>query len=207
MLVFILFHFGRDFREFITSLGELSLKGAGFEASLKRKQAEAAAALTAAVVSRRPDAMVTPESAAREARIAGDVVAESITSRTLNRLLRSTILWVDDLPDNNIYERQSLEVLGISFVLAKSTEGALARVKYQHFDLIISDMGRPPDPRAGYTLLDSLRSAGNRVPFIIYSNSRDPEHIAESRSHGAIGCTNNPSELFEMVLHSLAGPA
>ena len=37
---------------------------------------------------------------------------------------RSTILWVDDRPGNNIYERQTLESMGITFTLALSTEDA-----------------------------------------------------------------------------------
>ena len=75
--------------------------------------------------------------------------------------------------------------------------------EHQDFDVIISDMGRPPDSRAGYTLLDTLRSQEVQTPFIIYTGSRDPRHVAESRRHGAIGCTNNPTELFEMVLSAL----
>jgi hypothetical protein len=64
-------------------------------------------------------------------------------------------------------------------------------------------MGRPPDPRAGYTLLDALRSRGDRTPFIIYAGSRAPEHVAESRRHGALGCTNRPQEVIEMVLEAI----
>jgi CheY-like chemotaxis protein len=96
-----------------------------------------------------------------------------------------------------------MEALGIRFVLATTTEEALEKLNQQQFDAIISDMGRPPDPRAGYTLLDRLRSRRNQTPFIIYSNSRDPEHIAESRRHGAIGCTNDSTELIEMVLSAI----
>lgn len=202
VIIFILIRFGRDLRDFITSLGELSLKGAGFEASLKRKQAEAAAALAAAAVSR-SDGTASPEVAAREAKAAAEVVAESVTPRAIRRLQRSTVLWVDDRPKNNTYERQALEALGINFVLATSTEEALDKLNRQHFDLIISDMGRPPDPQAGYTLLDTLRSSGNRTPFIIYAGSRAPEYIAEARRRGAIGCANNPGDLFEMVLFAL----
>lgn len=203
VILFILIRFGRDLREFFSSLGELSLKGAGFEASLKRKQAEVAAALSAAAASR-SDRDTTRESAAKEAKIAADVVAEVVTPRAIRRASRSTVLWVDDRPDNTIYERQALEALGVNFVLATSTEEALKKTARRRFDAIISDMGRPPDPRAGYTFLDKLRSSGDQTPFIIYASSKDPEHIAESRRHGAIGCTNNTNELFEMVLSALS---
>ena len=208
VLLFILIRFDRDLREFFSSLGELSLKGAGFEASLKRKQAEVVAALSAAAASK-PDGDKTHESVAKEAMIAADVVAEVVTPRAIRRASRSTVLWVDDNPNNNSYERQALEALGVSFVLAQSTDEALKKIsrQRQRFDAIISDMGRPPDSRAGYTLLDKLRSSGDQTPFIIYAGSRDPEHVAESRRHGAIGCTNNANELFEMVLSMLGRAA
>jgi CheY-like chemotaxis protein len=202
VLLFILIRFGRDLRDFIASLGELSVKGAGFEASLKRTQAEAAAALAAASASR-SDGDITRESAAKGAKIAADVVSEVVTPRAIRRASGSIVLWVDDLPDNNVYERQALEALGVNFVLATSTDEALARITRQRFDAIISDMGRPPDSRADYTLLDTLRSNGDQTPFIIYASSRNPKHVAESRRHGAIGCTNDPNELFEMVLSAL----
>ncbi|HSM83831.1 MAG TPA: response regulator [Nodosilinea sp.] len=206
ILLFILIRFGRDLREFFSSLGELSLKGAGFEASLKRKQAEIVAALSAAAAAK-PNEDETRESAAKEAMIAADVVAEVVTPRAVRRANRSTVLWVDDNPNNNRYERQALEALGVSFVLAQSTDEALKKLSRQRFDAIISDMGRPPDSRAGYTLLDKLRSNGDQTPFVIYASSRAPEHVAESRRHGAIGCTNNANELFEMVLSVLGRAA
>ena len=202
VILFILIRFGRDLRDFFSSLGELSLKGAGFEASLKRKQAEVVAALSAAAASK-PDEDKTLDSVKKEAIIAADVVAEVVTPRAIRRASRATILWVDDNPHNNSYERQALEALGVSFVLAKSTDEALKKISRQRFDAIISDMGRPPDSRAGYTLLDKLRSSEDQIPFIIYAGSRDPEHVAESRRRGAIGCTNNANELLEMVLVAL----
>ena len=206
IILFILIRFGRELRDFFSSLGELSLKGAGFEASLKRKQAEVVAALSAAAASK-PDGDKTRESVAKEAMIAADVVADFVTPRAIRRASRSTVLWVDDNPNNNSYERQALEALGVSFVLAISTDEALKKISRQRFDAIISDMGRPPDPRAGYTLLDKLRSSGDQTPFIIYAGSREPEHVVESRRHGAIGCTNNANELFEMVLSALGRTA
>jgi CheY-like chemotaxis protein len=201
VVVFVLVRFGSALREFIASMGEFSLKGAGFEASAKRK-AEAAAALAAAAASHAgPGA--APDATARDARTAADVVAEIVTPRMIRRAGRSTVLWVDDRPNNNVHERQALEALGVSFVLSTSTEDAIERISRRSFDAIISDMGRPPDPRAGYTLLDKLRARGDQTPLIIYAGSRSPEHRAEAIRHGAVGCTNRPDELFEMVLRAL----
>lgn len=197
----VLLIFGPALKDFFSSLGEFSLKGGGIEATAKRKQ-EATAALVAATVAR-PEASATPESAARDAKEAAAVVAESVNPRVVRRASAATALWVDDRPNNNIYERQSLTALGISFVLTTSTEEALDLLAKHKFDVIISDMGRPPDARAGYTLLEKLRASGDRTPFVIYAGSNAPEHKAEARAQGAIGSTNRASELFEYVLAAL----
>lgn len=201
ILLFVLICFGQALRDFLSSLGELSFKGAGFEASAKRKQ-EATAALVAATVAR-PEEGATPESTAQEVKAAAELVAEAVTPRVIRRAGKSVVLWVDDQPSNNVRERQALEALGVNFVLSTSTEDALEKLKHQRFDVVISDMGRHPDSQAGYTLLDMLRASGDRSPFIIYAGSRAPEHRVEARRRGAIGCTNRPDELFEMVLSSL----
>jgi CheY-like chemotaxis protein len=198
----VLVRFRPAISDFLASLGEFSFKGAGFEASAKRKQAEAAAALVAADAAR-PDAATTPESAARSTREAAAVVADVVTPRVLRRASQATVLWVDDRPNNNAYERQSLEALGVHFVLAKTTDEALALAKGQRFDAIISDMGRPGDAQAGYTLLDQLRASRDTTPFVIYAGSNAAEHKAEARRRGALGCTNRASELFEIVLSAL----
>lgn len=202
LLAFVLVRFGPALKEFFSSLGEFTFKGGGFEATAKRKQAEAAAALVAASVAR-PDANSTPESAARDAKEAAAVVAESVNARVIRRASEATALWVDDRPSNNIFERQSLEAIGVSFVLATSTDEALDRLAKQKFDVIISDMGRPPDARAGYTLLERLRASGNQTPLVIYAGSNALEHKAEARSRGALGSTNRASELFGYVLEAI----
>jgi CheY-like chemotaxis protein len=198
----VLIKFAGPLRSFIATLGEFSFKGPGFEASAKRKQAEAAAAVAAAVASR-SERESDSAGHQRDARAAAAVVAEVATPNIIRRVAGSTVLWVDDTPQNNVYERQALEALGISVVIALSTEEALEKVGRQRFDAIISDMGRPPDSQAGYTLVDQLRSAGNRTPVIIYAASRTPEHQAEASRRGAVGCTNRPDELLSMVLAAI----
>ena len=199
---FLLIKFWPDIRRIFDEREDISFKALGFEATLKNKVSASATALAAARATS-PDYTLSPDSAAKEKLEASAVVTGSITPRFLSRARKSVVLWVDDRPDNNTFERQSLEVLGVKFILASSTEEALALVSSQRIDAIISDMGRPPDARAGYTLLDELRARGVKIPFIIYAGSSSPEHVAESRQHGAIGCTNNPYELFEYVVEAL----
>lgn len=121
----------------------------------------------------------------------------------IRRLSGASILWVDDRPTNNNYARKALEALGIKFKISTSTDDAINRVKNEHFDAIISDMGRPPDQQAGYTLLENLRKMENNTPFIIYAGSNDPRHNALAKQKGAYGSTGNAETLFEFVTGAL----
>src|SRR5262245_44425715 len=94
--------------------------------------------------------------------------AESARSARLNG---TKVLWVDDNPENNTYERQALSALGIEFVLVTTTEDALRELEAQKFGAIISDFGRRDDPQGGYTLLADVTKTPGHPPFIIYSGS------------------------------------
>ncbi len=112
---------------------------------------------------------------------------------------RHRVLWVDDHPENNVYERQAFEALGLKFTLALSTDEALERLSAAKFAAIISDMGRKEGNREGYVLLDQIRKNGDLTPLFFYASSNALEHKRETVAHGGQGCTNNPNELFEMV--------
>jgi HEAT repeat protein len=141
------------------------------------------------------------DEAARE--IAG-VVAQAVTPQVARRLSEARVLWVDDRPENQTYERQTLEALGIRFTLSATTEDALEMIRLSQYDAIISDLGRPPDPRAGYTLLDALRKGGDQTAFIIYSASGSlPENKAEATKRGAFGITDKTQDLFRLVLSAI----
>ena len=86
------------------------------------------------------------------------------TASALKRELKPLIgnrkvLWVDDHPSNNIHEMKALSALGFSFTKALSNQEAVAALKSQHFDLIISDIGRD----SGESGLDILREARELV--------------------------------------------
>jgi CheY-like chemotaxis protein len=118
---------------------------------------------------------------------------------------RNRVLWVDDRPENNTYERQAFEAMGLRFTLAMSTNEAFDRLSRTKYAAIISDMGRREGPREGYVLLDRLRKEGDRTPLFFYAASNREEHKLETREHGGQGCTNNAQELFEMVTRAVIG--
>jgi hypothetical protein len=93
---YILVRFGSNIGDFISNLGEMTLKGGGFEASVKRRQNEAEAALVAATISRPEEGETV--SAANAEKEAALTVGE-VNARTLRRIEDSQVLWVDDRPD------------------------------------------------------------------------------------------------------------
>ena len=152
VLLFILIYFRPSLSGFLTNLGELNFSGFGLQATLKREQvAQAAAWLGAAQAQRTND---SPQQSQEKVRQAANVVSEAVAQQSPQRLREALVLWVDDNPSNNVLEIRSLEALGVRTITSTSTEDALQKVGTTQFDVIISDMGRPPDPRAGYTLLE-----------------------------------------------------
>jgi CheY-like chemotaxis protein len=225
IVLFVVLYFGRQVKKFLQDAGEFSFKAGptGFEASAKRQQIEAAAALGAATASNRqaaeqavqadpqqrgpvgPQAVPGGGVSRAATRAIADLVDEATQPRTAQRLAGASVLWVDDRPTGNTYERQSLEALGLTITTSTSTDDALERLRGGGFDVVITDMGRPPDQQAGYTLLEAIRQSGSRVPVIIYAGSASPEHRAEARRRGALDSTNDPQELFRLVVRAIQG--
>ena len=117
---------------------------------------------------------------------------------------RRHILWVDDRPGNQLYERHIFESLGITFSLALSTAEALERLSRFKFAAVISDMGRVEGPREGYALLEAIRTTDQETPFIIYAlDAGLPEHQREAVQRGAQGSTDQVAELVDMVVTEL----
>jgi CheY-like chemotaxis protein len=113
------------------------------------------------------------------------------------------ILWVDDNPDGQIYERHALEQLGIEFTLANNTNDAVRLLQQQRFRLVITDFARKDDPQGGYTLLEALRKIQPSTPLVIYSGSANPDLIAEAKRRGAYTETNQPQELFDAAVDAI----
>ncbi len=168
------------------------------EENYVKMQMSVVASLTAAAAKGQ-----TPASEAQLHKIVETVRAAGPAPVTTGDGWKNHILWVDDRPENNTYERQAFETIGLRFTLALSTDEAFERLSQVRYAAIISDMGRREGPREGYVLLDRLRKGGDRTPLFFYAASNAPEHKRETREHGGQGCTNNAQELFEMVTRAL----
>lgn len=116
---------------------------------------------------------------------------------------KKEILWVDDRPENNVYERNTLEQYGLTFTLALSTEQALHYMELNKFALIISDLGRKEGKYEGFVLLDAIRKIDKETPFIIYTASKKPERVNETLKRGGQGYVNSQGELIDLVIKSL----
>lgn len=114
-----------------------------------------------------------------------------------------TVLWVDDNPKNNEFERQALAALGVRFTLARSTAEAAPLLRSHRFDLVVTDFKRADDPQGGYTLLDEIKKTSPAVPVIIYSGSAIPEFEREARERGAFAETNQPQRLLSLSVAAL----
>lgn len=174
IFLFVLFYFREPLKGFVDNLQEFTFNAFGVQATAKRQQIEAATLLGAA--SARHGPLVGPQIAGGNAQEIANVVTQSVTPRAVRKLLDTRLLWVDDRPTNNIFECRALEALGIRTMLSITTEDALNKTLHSRMITSYSYMGRPPDARAGYTLLDALRKRGDQTPFIIYAGS-DNSHI------------------------------
>src|SRR4029077_19489008 len=62
------------------------------------------------------------------------------------------ILWVDDIPANNVHESARFRSMGATIDAVLDTESALSALTQRIYDLVISDMSRGSNHRAGFDL-------------------------------------------------------
>jgi CheY-like chemotaxis protein len=195
-LVFISY-FAGPISRFLESLTSADLDIAGNKIKLQRKVAEVTAALSVA-----------------EAKSTGTADAGATSPEKIESLARNAVsnmglvggshpprlLWVDDMPQNNISLVHSFEAVGMSIDKALDTEEGLAMLQHRPYDLIIEDMGRPSGKDAGYEFLAALKEQNISIPVIIFAaRMGNVELRNDAISRGAIAATNRPSEVFRLV--------
>ena len=130
-------------------------------------------------------------------------VSRAFEPEILDNMTGKSILWVDDNPGNNRLAVRALRKFNLEIEQVTSTEAALALLDKRNFDLVISDMGRGANMRAGYELLQLIRESGNEVPFFIFAGQDRPEFRREAAARGAQLSTNDMLELIDNVVKYL----
>jgi len=110
------------------------------------------------------------------------------------------ILWVDDVPRRNLFERTAFSSLGFNVDIAINSDEAVFMLEHLSPDIIISDMHRQTNRRAGVDFLNRIREDGNRTPLVFYVGYLDPR---KPKPLGCFGITNVPGELFHLVFDVL----
>ncbi|VCU71387.1 acetoacetate metabolism regulatory protein AtoC [Pigmentiphaga humi] len=78
------------------------------------------------------------------------------------------ILWVDDDPKNNSFLVASLENRGARVDTALATDEGVAMFRRSHYDVVISDMGRPEGEKAGIDLARAIKQLSPSTPIYIF---------------------------------------
>ena len=121
------------------------------------------------------------------------------------------VLWVDDNPANNEYERSVLRAEGMIFDNVVSSTEAIEQLLMSTYDLVITDLGRrwssDASQRAGRDLLmhPAIRNGG--PPVLVYAGKNAVRQRDELLAMGAFGISANREQLFEQVFQALGRPS
>lgn len=145
----------------------------------------------------------------RRSSLSGDVavLVEAISSLRVAPRRAARILWVDDRPANNEYERQLLRPEGIVFDNVVSTREAIEQLVNESYDLVITDLGREGSSdrsnEAGKAFLQhqAVRSGG--PPVIVHAGRWAVKRRDELVRLGAADVMANREQLVATVLRTL----
>lgn len=122
------------------------------------------------------------------------------------------LLWVDDHPQNNIYEERFFEDRRIAVHAVTNSADALRLLAMNDYTVVISDMGRGEDRLAGIRLVEQMRDRKDETPFIIYTVRPDGEAAQRAQRQlvaeaGGQGVAVTPQEIRSVILRLFGNPA
>jgi CheY-like chemotaxis protein len=145
----------------------------------------------------------------RRSSFSGDVatLVDAVSSLSVTPRRAARILWVDDRPANNEYERKLLRPHGVVFDNVVSTHEAIEQLINESYDLVITDLGREGSSDrsndAGVALLQhpAVRSGG--PPVIVYAGRWAVARRTELVRLGAADVMASREQLIDTVLRTL----
>lgn len=114
------------------------------------------------------------------------------------------VLWVDDRPSNNEFERKTLRPHGIVFDNVVSTAEAVEQLANESYDLVITDLGRAHSSdrsqTAGASFLNYPAVTQGGPPVIVYASQWGVRQKDELLRLGASEVTASRQQLIDSVL-------
>jgi DNA-binding winged helix-turn-helix (wHTH) protein/CheY-like chemotaxis protein len=122
------------------------------------------------------------------------------------------VLWVDDHPQNNIYEKRFFENHRIAVHNVVGSADALRLLAMYDYEVVNTDMGRGEDRLAGLKLAGQMRARGDRTPLLIYTVRPDGAEAQRAQREmiadaGAQGVVLTPEEVRSVILKLFGNPA
>lgn len=145
----------------------------------------------------------------RKESLSGDIsnIINDIPMLATTPRQNSRVLWVDDEPSNNEYERTVLRSKGVIFDTVVSTSEAIDQLINETYDLVISDLSRSNSSDssviAGEDLLAHEVIAQGGPPVVIYGGMNVVMRMQALSDMGASLVTSNQVELINGVLDIL----
>jgi CheY-like chemotaxis protein len=214
-------YFGPSIKKFIENSSKVSgkISPTGIEFSteqLETTTGQVSASLTAASISKEAISLDVISSRAsdntqRSPKILssnrvleiGYVVGQALNPQVTKQLTKTSILWIEDIHEDNSFEKNAIETLGIQLVTCRSIEEALGKVQLNQYEVIISSINLASKKQKLYILLEKVHDLYIRSYIIIYASLNNPEDNIEAIGKGVFGSTNDPLELFQLIVKAV----
>jgi len=222
LTIYLVFrYFGPSIKKFIENSSKVSgkISPTGIEFSteqLETTTGQVSASLTAASISKEAISLDVNSSSAsdntqRSPKILssnrvleiGYVVGQALNPQVTKQLTNTSILWIEDVYEDNSFEKNAIETLGIQLVTCKSIEEALGKVQLNKYDIILSSINLTYNRQKLYNVLEKLSELHIHSYVIIYASLNNLEDNVEVIGKGAFGSTNDPLELFQLIVKAV----
>ena len=184
------------FRKFLITLtkkDQMTIKVAGMEISVAQATKQ-----TGVELSDIQSRLAALEEVKKEQGENGELPPETATLPNY-----TSLLWVDDYPSNNAFLIEKLERDGVHIRKELSTDSALAALKSDSFDLVISDLGRVENgvdnPLAGLDFVRETKAAGLNLPILIFAGTRGIQNRDRLLTAGATEVTSSSVDVFRFI--------
>ncbi len=129
---------------------------------------------------------------------AGLTALEQRVRRNAEVIAGTRLLWVDDRPEGNRAERRYLRAAGFHIATAVTTEEGLDALRRDDVDIVVTDMVRGADAKAGIELRARAGEAeAEHLDFVLYTGTVDAGRPVPA---GFVGLTNRPDDLVHLLI-------